>query len=355
MRAVTYQGPGDLVVEEVGSPPLRAGEVRVAVESVGVCGTDVRIAKGEHSAYADATGRIPGHEIVGRVVETSSTGGPMPKTGSLVFVAPNIGCGTCKHCRTGDENLCPDTDGIGITLDGGFAEELVVPAKAVEAGNLIGLGADADPDVAVLIEPLACVLRGQDKVSVGDGDRVLVAGGGPIGLLHIALAVARGASLVLCSEPSAPRREAARRAGAAITVDPLQQDLAHAVAEATDGEGMDVIVTAAPIHALQAQAMQLAATGGRVLFFGGLPKSRPTVELDTNEVHYKELLLAGTTASALDDCRQAAELLEMNRLDLSWMISDVCSLEQFPEAIAKVQEASAIKVVIKPQVREEPS
>lgn len=348
MRAITYRGPEHLALEDVPDPPLQEGEARIAVDSVGVCGTDLRIYKGEHSAYADANGRIPGHEIVGRVVELAVRAGDGPAVGDRVFVAPNIGCGTCHHCRRGNENLCPDTEGIGITLDGGFAEHLVVPRRAVAVGNLIPLDPAVDSDTAVLVEPLACVLRGQDKVDLGEGDRVLVAGGGPVGLLHVALAVARGAALVICSEPSEARRRAARRAGSDIAVDPLDGDLAAIVAEATDGAGVDVVVTAAPVHALQEQSVHQAAVGGRILFFGGLPKSRPTVDLDTNAVHYKELLLAGTTASSFTDCRRATVLVE-HELDLDWMISEVRPLDQLVTAVGDVRDAAVLKTVIAPQ------
>jgi L-iditol 2-dehydrogenase len=350
MQAVVYRGPRDLVVQHVDDPTLQPGDVRVAVESAGVCGTDVRIFKGEHSAYTNRVGRVPGHEIVGRIAEVGK-GGTLPSglaVGDLVFVAPNIGCGSCTQCIRGNENLCRSTEGIGITLDGGFAQYVVVPARAVERGNLIGLDDSRPRRAAVLIEPLACVLRGQNKVDVHLGDTVLVAGGGPVGLLHVALAKARGASLVVCSEPSSVRREAARRAGASVVIDPTACDLAEAVAEATAGDGMDVVITAAPVHDLQTAAMGLAAPGGRVLFFGGLPKSRPTVELDTNEIHYKELTTAGTTASTVNDCRRAAELVSRGLIELDWMVSDIFALEDFAQAIDKAQDAAALKVVISP-------
>jgi L-iditol 2-dehydrogenase len=351
MRAVVYRGPGDLPVTDVPDRPIHRGDVRVAVVSAGVCGTDVRIFKGEHSAYADGIGRVPGHEIVGRVAEADSLP-PGLSDGDLVFVAPNIGCGRCRQCVLGNENLCATTEGIGITLDGGFAEQVVVPDRAASRGNLIRLDDACSADAAVLIEPLACVLRGQDKINVHAGDTVLVAGGGPVGLLHIALAKQRGAALVICSEPSPDRRAAARRAGAAVAVDP-GDDVEAAVLDATDGVGVDVVITAAPVHALQAAALHLAAPGGRVLFFGGLPRSRPTVELDTNTIHYKELTVAGTTASTLDDCRRAAELAGQGRIDLEWMVSDRVHLTDFAEAIAKVRDGTARKVVVKPSTAKE--
>lgn len=349
MRAVVYHGARDLAVEERPDQLLQDGDVRVSVESAGVCGTDVRIYKGEHSAYARAVGRIPGHEIVGWVTEATGQLGSGLSVGDLVFVAPNIGCGHCAQCAAGNENLCLTTEGIGITLDGGFAENLIVPARAVERGNLIRLDESRSHDAAVLIEPLACVLRGQEKVDVNTGDTVLVGGGGPVGLLHVALAVSRGASLVICSEPSEARRAAAQRAGAAIGVDPTQEDLPAVVAEATAGKGMDVVITAAPVHAMQTAAIGLAAAGGRVLLFGGLPKSRPMVEFDSNAIHYKELIVAGTTASTLEDCRRAAELFSQGRIDLDWMVSDVCSLQDFSTAVKRVQDASVLKVVVRPQ------
>jgi L-iditol 2-dehydrogenase len=269
--------------------------------------------------------------------------------GDVVFVAPNIGCGVCAICLGGNENLCPTTEAIGISLDGGFAETVLVPARAVERGNLIHLGS-VSSDAGVLIEPLACVLRGQDKVDVHEGDTVFVAGAGPVGLLHVALARTRGAALVICSEPSAVRREAALRAGAAVVVDPTTADPYESVAAATGGLGADVVITAAPVHALQSAALQLAATGGRVLFFGGLPKSQPTVELDTNLIHYKELLIAGTTASTLDDCRRAAEIVDRGGIELDWMVSDRYALEDFAEAVGRAQDPVALKVVINPSL-----
>ncbi|MCL2464482.1 MAG: alcohol dehydrogenase catalytic domain-containing protein [Micrococcales bacterium] len=349
MRALCYFGPGDLRLADVAAAPLHSGDVRLAVEAAGVCGTDVRIAKGEHGAYANGVGRVPGHEIVGRVVEAGPSAAAAVGNDHL-FVAPNIGCGECPQCLAGNENLCPHTDGLGITLDGAFAETVVVPARAVSRGNLVALPPGVDADAAVLIEPLACVLRGQGKVDVHTGDTVLVCGGGPVGLLHVALARARGAALVVCSEPSPVRRAAAAGAGAGLVVDPAHDDLASVLRDATDGRGADVAITAAPVPALQAQALELAASGGRVLFFAGLPKSRPTVELDTNLIHYKELLIAGTTASTLADCRDAAALVALGRIDLAPLVSHRFGLDQGAAALAAAQDPAALKVVMKPSI-----
>ena len=154
--------------------------------------------------------------------------------------------------------------------------------------------------------------------------------------------------MVICSEPSAVRRDAALRAGASIAVNPEQDDLGSTVTRMAGGDGMDVIITAAPVPAVQSAALRLARPCGRVLLFAGLPRSRSTVELDTNLIHYKELAVLGTTASALNDCRRAAGLITRKVIDVGWMISDVMPLEGFTQAIEKVKDASSLKVVVKP-------
>lgn len=352
MRAVTYVGPGELRIEDLPDKQLGRGEVRLTVEACGICGTDVRIFKGEHAAYEHGHGRVPGHEIVGKISEIAD-GAELSdlSIGDRVFVAPNIGCGACAQCAGGNENLCPHTQALGITLDGAFADQVIVPAAAVARGNLIPLSASVDPHAATLIEPLACVLRGQQKATLGLGDTVLVSGGGPVGLLHVALAKASGAAQIICAEPSPIRRNAAVRAGATETIDPITDDLVSLVFDTTDGLGMDVVITAAPIHALQTQALELAAANGRVLYFGGLPKSKPDIEINSNTIHYRELSVVGTTASTIQNCRDAAQLINSAVLKLDWMVSDVVSLDGFDSAIAKVQDATALKVVLDPQLK----
>lgn len=352
MRATVYRGPRDVPTNDAPAPTAAAGEVVVDVVGAGMCGTDVRIFKGEHRAAVP--GRIPGHEIVGTLA--SGDYPPGMSHGDAVFIAPNIGCGRCVWCGRGHENLCEQPEALGITLDGGFAEQVVIPASAVVRGNLIPLAADLSREALVsmvLAEPLACVVRGHERIGgIHRGDTVLVLGAGPVGLLHIALARARGASVVICSQPSSTRREAATRAGATAVIDPTTESLAERVSELTGGRGADVVVTAAPVHELQAQALELAAMRGRVLLFGGLPKSAPTVTMDTNLIHYKELIVAGTTASSIDDCRRAVTLLMTGVVDATWMISHTFGIDDTAQAFATAQDSSALKVVVVPDQKE---
>jgi L-iditol 2-dehydrogenase len=347
MLAAVYHGPGDLRVETVPMPVVGPGEILLRVKSASICGTDLRIFHGDHRKYPVGTVRIPGHEVVGTVAElgTEVTGFVR---GQRVFIAPNIGCGHCRQCISGNHNLCANFEAIGITLDGGFAEYLRVPAQAVTQGNVFAIGDEVDSEVAALIEPFACVLRGQNAVGIQPGDLVLVIGAGPIGIMHTKLARLRGARRVVVSELTQGRLDQAARLGADRVVNPAQEDLSRAIAEESNGLGADVIIVAAPAHAAQESSLQLAGIGGRINFFGGLPKDRSTIQFDSNIVHYKELLVTATTACSTENCLRAAEILSSGRIDLAPLISHKFPLAQASAAFSAAQGQKSLKVVIEP-------
>ncbi|HEV7753323.1 MAG TPA: alcohol dehydrogenase catalytic domain-containing protein [Baekduia sp.] len=347
MRALVYEGAGRLDLEDRARPEPAAGEVVARVLACGICGTDLRIAKGAHRAYPDGTRRVPGHELV---AEISALGAGVNGVaeGDRVFVAPNLGCGRCPACRAGRLNLCREAQAFGITFDGGFAEYVRVPAAAVQQGNLLPVPAGADAAALSVVEPLACVLRGQRAVGVREGDRVLVCGAGPIGLLHVLLARAAGAATVLVSEPHGVRRAEAVEFGADVGIDPTTEDLRERVLAETDGLGADVVITAVPVAAVQEQAFALAAVGGRINFFGGLPRDASTIRIDSNDVHYRELLITGTTANDTDDCRAALELATSGRVDLGRLVTARFGIDRSDDAFAAAAGGRELKVVIEP-------
>jgi L-iditol 2-dehydrogenase len=347
MQAAVYHGPNDLRVETIPTPIPDPGEVIVRVQSASICGTDLRIFHGQHRKYAPGTVRIPGHEMIGKVAALGE-GVDGYEEGQAVFVAPNMGCGHCRQCVTGNNNLCANYDALGVTIDGAFAEFVRIPAKAVAQGNVMPVSPQADPAVMALIEPFACVLRGQDAVHIQPGETVLVMGAGPIGLMHLLLARLRGAGQVLVSEPRPERLRQAEQLGADRGIDPAQADLAELVAEMTGGQGADAIIIAAPVHQAMEQAVSLAAISGRVNFFAGLPKDQPLIQVDANLVHYKEIRLTGTTACSTNDCRRSAALLGGGRVDLSSLVSRRFPLTQAAQAFAAAEDRSALKIVIEP-------
>jgi L-iditol 2-dehydrogenase len=338
MRALAYRGPGRLELEDRPDPKARDGEVVLRVDACAICGTDLRIAAGDHSAYRDADGRVPGHEIAGTVVQAGP--GARAAVGDQVFVIPNYGCGACRPCRRGQVTMCAVKRAVGVTEDGGLADYLLLPAALVAQGNLLPVAAGTDPAAAALAEPLACALRGQRACGIDAGDVVLVCGAGPVGLLHVALARLAGAGTVLVSDPHPERRERALAWGAAAACDPGE------VRDAVPGEGADVVIVAAPSAPAQRQALELAAAGGRISLFAGLPKAASRVGLDTNLIHYKELVVTGSTASTVESCRAALKLITSGQVDTGALIDTRRDLSAASDAIELVRSRRAVKAAI---------
>jgi L-iditol 2-dehydrogenase len=347
MLAVVYHGPEDLRVEMHPVPEIAPGEVLLKVLSTGICGTDVRILHGAHRKYTPGTVRIPGHEVVGDIVEVGADVKGL-EVGQRVFMAPNMGCGHCRQCISGNNNLCANYDAPGITFDGSFAEYMRVPSAAILQGNLIPVSKDVDPAAAALIEPFACVLRGQDAVHIQPGESVLVVGAGPIGIMHVMLANLRGAGCVIVSELIPERATQAREFGADLVVNPAQEDLTAVIDKQTNGAGVDVVIVAAPAHKAQEAAVELTAIGGRINFFGGLPKDRPSIQINSNLVHYKELIVTGTTACSTQDCQRAAAIVNSGRIDLSKLIGARFPLGEASQAFSVAESGKALKVVLEP-------
>lgn len=190
MKAAVIETPGRVVVQEVPDPQPAPDEVIVSVALAGLCGTDLHIYAGEiNSVYPI----IPGHEVVGTIAEVGD-GVTDLTPGMHVTFDPNIPCGQCHFCRRLRFNHCLNWQGIGVTRDGGFAERVAVPAKVIYP---IG---DLPFERAVFIEPLSCVVYGLQRATPALGDRALIFGAGPIGLLLMQAIQRAGAAQVVVTD-----------------------------------------------------------------------------------------------------------------------------------------------------------
>ncbi len=347
MKAAVYHGANDIRFEDVPYPEMGPGDLIIKVLNANICGTDMRILHGGHRMYPAGTVRIPGHEVVG---EITAVGDEITKyrVGERVFIAPNMGEGDSRETISGNNNLDPNFQAVGININGAFAEYMLVPEEAVRQGNVMPVSPEEDPAVAALIEPLACVLRGQNAVNVRSGDVVVVMGAGPIGMLHVLLAKTRGAARVIVSEPDDHRRQRALELGADQVIDPINEDLEKIVKQASDGRGANVVIVAAPSKPAQESALQIAAVGGRINLFGGLPKDDPIIRFDSNLVHYKELIVTGTTACSTHDCMQAADLVNAGVMDLSPLVTSRYPLSEVEEAFAAAGDGTNMRVSLVP-------
>ncbi len=347
MLAAVLYDQEDLRIEQIPDPEIGDGEVLLRSRAVSICGTDMRIYRFGHRRLEPGAHRVLGHELAGEVVRVGP-GADGPAEGTRVAVAPNFGCGGCRMCQRGWYHLCPDYGAIGLTVDGGLAEFVRVPAVAVQQGCLLEMPEGLSFAQAAVNEPFACVYNGYERCQTRPGDVVVIVGAGPIGIMHIQMSRLAGASKIIIADLVAARLELAGRLGADETVDTTACDLVEAVMDLTDGAGADVVITACPAPDVQPQALELAADHARINFFGGLPQGAEKVTLDSNLIHYKELTVTGSHGCCTWHCRKALELQGSGAVDLRPLITNVFELAKADEAMAAALAGVGLKTVVHP-------
>lgn len=342
MLAARMFGKNDIRVQEVPTPTPRRGEILIKVRSAAVCGTDIRMITNGVAGIDEEHPRILGHEIAG-IIEALGENVSGYSVGQRVAIAPNMGCGICEPCIRGNGHLCPDYKALGINLDGGFAEYCVVPEIAVRGGNVCILDDGVSFDDGAVNEPLSCVCNGFEHADIRPGDRVLIIGAGPIGIMHCALALMAG-GVVYLSDISKDRLDSAKAIYPKINT--LFGDTKQELMKATNGYGADAIITACPVPAVQSLAVELAALGGRVIFFGGIPADKEPVGINTNLVHYKQLILSGTTRASLAQYRKTLNYISSGVLDISPLVTAHFELKDIKLAIDLAKKGVGLKNVI---------
>jgi L-iditol 2-dehydrogenase len=345
MIAAVFRGPGELEIAEIETPEIGPDEVLVKIEANTICGTDVRILRGEKSRGIDRD-TVLGHEPAGRVAEVGRNVRGY-EVGQPVALYPEIVCRRCYFCQRGLENMCLNARIFGYVMDGGLGEYVRVPADAVAAGNLYVAQKDVPAEQLALAEPLGCCVNGHRRSGTKLDDTVLVMGAGPIGLFHIQLSLLSGARTVIVSELSEPRRKIAEEFGAHVAVDPTSENLSEVVAEHTDGLGVDVAVICIGVPALVNEAIRLTRKGGNVNIFAGLAKEG-WADIEANLIHYNELNVTGTSNSTRADYEVALRLIESGRVATDRMVTHRFPLREAIKAIDKSASGEGIKVAVMP-------
>jgi L-iditol 2-dehydrogenase len=314
MRAVRVGTPAGAELVETDRPSPAAGETLVRVEAAAICATDRKLAAGGAPAPV-----IPGHELAGRLAD-----------GRIVGVHPDVGCGTCRSCRAGFENRCPNRVSIGIDRDGGLAEWVAVPER--QALPLDGVPLEVSP----VLEPLACSLHAVRLLDIQRDEPALVVGAGPMGILSM-WALQQAGARVAVSQRSQERRELAAELGADAILG--QNDSVRAAL----GEPPRVAIVTAPGSEPLAWALGEVAIGGAVHAFAGTPSGAP---VDANLVHYRHLRLVGSTGSAVSDYRRAVELVSAGRIRLDRLPRTTVGLAEVPKILLGERTAPGLKVIV---------
>ncbi|MFW6137747.1 MAG: zinc-dependent dehydrogenase [Spirochaetota bacterium] len=346
MQAGVFSGIGRVECSEVQKPAIGENEVLVRVKAAAICGTDLRIFKNGHFKIKEGQKRILGHEFSG-VIEEVGSGVHNYQKGMKVGVAPNIGCGTCRYCRMGCTHMCPDYEAFGISLDGGFAEYVRITQEAVQQGNLVPFTREEISfEKAALAEPLSCCYNAYRAVNTRPGDIVLIVGAGPMGALHLMLNRLVGAAKILVADIAEYRLGLFERFSPDAVINSTKEDLLEAVKKHTHGEGADVIITACPAPDIQELAVKMASKMGRVHFFGGLPEGNEHVRINTNLIHYNNLVVTGTTGSSLSDYELCLRLIEDKKIIPEKVITRRFSINQIKEAFDYALSGAGLKTII---------
>jgi L-iditol 2-dehydrogenase len=344
MRAALLYGKEDLRVEDVPVPRIGEGEVLLRVKASAICGTDVRMFRNGARGATPQSPLVLGHEVSG-VIEETGKGVSGYTAGMAVAVAPNMGCGVCDPCVSGNTQMCADFKAFGINIPGGFAPFMLIPREAVSQGNLAPIPEGADFVSAALVEPLSCVYNAFQRISIVPGDTVLVIGAGPIGLMHAKVALMAGAAKVFMNDLSAERLELCTQREPTIVA--LESaGLKERLLELTGGKGVSVCITAAPSAEAQVLALEVVGVNGRVMFFGGLPEGKSKVLLDTNLVHYKQITIAGTSRQSLIQYRQTLALVTSGRLVVKDVVTMSTPIDGIRASIDQVIQGRGLKNVV---------
>ena len=340
MKAAVLHGREDVRVEEVAPRALARGEARLRIEAALTCGTDLKVFKRGYHARMIVPPAVFGHEMAGTIADVAPgvTGWGI---GDRVVVANSAPCGTCFYCRQEQENLCDDL----LFLNGAYAESIVIPARIVER-NLLRLQPGTSFRDAALTEPLACVVQGVHDCRLRAGQRVLLIGSGPIGLMFTALARHIGCEVTVAGRGQ-QRLERARELGASCAFEVAREgDLVATVRETTKAN-FDVVIEAVGQPVTWEAAVNLVRKGGTVNLFGGCPTGT-SVTFDTALLHYSNLTLLASFHHTPATIRQALSYIEKGLIKASDFVDGECALDDLPALFRSMAAGNrAVKTLVK--------
>jgi len=328
MKALVFEEIGKLVYREVSDPE---GDFIVRVEGCGICGTDLKTYQKGHHFFTPPA--ILGHEFYGSIVKVPTTSNY--GVGDRVVIAPYYECGECEYCKRGLFAQCTHKHFVS----GAFCEYVAIPDNYNKGIYKIpGPETDSlkrDAAVYTLVEPLACVLHGVERLHVRPYSKVLVVGGGPMGILF-ALYFQQQAVPVVVIEPNAERRT---------------QIIAWGIECKKPGEcdasQFDNIIVAVNKAELLAEYVRTIASGGTVLAFSGVKKSEAFI-IDSHAIHYREVTLTGCSGFGLPDFIKALELISKHVSHFSKLITHVLPLSEGERAFSLLEQGKAFKIVLTP-------
>ncbi|TFY59362.1 hypothetical protein EVG20_g7822 [Dentipellis fragilis] len=336
MQALYYHAPRDFEVREVPIPQIGDDEVLIK----GICGTDGHIHGGEFIATFPL---IPGHEVVGRIARVGKNVKDFAVDDRCV-ADPSVVCEKCFYCRRGQPLLCENYLGIGVSMDGGFAEYVAFEAKKVyKIYNLTD-------EEATLVEPTACAIHGMDKLKAAVGVELLIIGAGPTGLILAQLLKLNGASKVVIAANKGIKTQVAKQLDAGDAYIELDRENPEAQWKQIKEDypyGFDIVVEATGAEKIANEAINYVRRGGTLLVYGVYDNSA-LVHWPPSKIFGDEINIIGSFAQ-MHCFPRAVTYLDTGKIRVKGMVTDVYDIESYQEALDKMNSRGAVKIAVKPR------
>jgi len=337
MKVAMLLKPHDLQIVEMPMPQLSdENSVLIKVHAMGICGSDVHAYHGKLATVSYP--RVIGHEVVGEAVQVGSNVKHI-KPGDHVVMDPVVSCGECPTCKAGRRNVCKQVKCMGVAVEGGCAEYIILSQQ-----NVLPIPKDIPWEDAVVIEPYTVGAQVVARGEVTKDDIMLVMGAGTIGLVILQAAKRLGAKVIV-SDLIESRLKLAREMGADVTVNSAKQDITAIVNDFTHGYGVSVAVDAVGVPTLFEQALELTAPGGRIVIIGFNPTAAQVPEL---LITRKELDIRGSRMHA-NKFPEVIQWVVNKEVLTKPLVSHEFSFENIVEAFKLLEESpeTTCKVIIK--------
>ena len=338
MKSAYLVEPKKMEIREVQMPVPKSNEILVKVAYCGICTLEQRLYDGERKIYYPI---IPGHEASGEVVSVGSEVMTNHAVGDPVVLDLVNRCHTCPACLSGNSNLCENRFKKGQRVLGAFSEYMVVrPDQVFVIPN------DLPLDQAAFAEPLSCCIRSLKKVQLQLGDTLLISGAGTMGLLHLKVALAMGAKVIV-SDINKQRLEKAQQMGADAIVDATDQtSFVETVRGLTGGRGVDCCIITTPSKSAAEVAFQVMAPCGKLNIYTSY-NDKPVLPMDMNTIHRNEYLVTGSEGRSEMDFYQATKALVTGKVQVGQLISKIYPLDEISMAVEAALSGDLYRVLVK--------
>ncbi len=345
MLAQIYDAPSVMKSERTPTPHAKPGEAILRVDVALTCGTDLKIYRRGHPLVNPP--QILGHEFAGTIVEVGK-GVKRFEPNDRIVAVNSAPCRRCYYCKHGQPNLCELVQEklLGFSLPGAFAEYIRIP-RHILSQNAFHLPEGVPIEEMALLEPLACTIQGNDASNLTKRDTVAIIGGGPIGLLHVAVSKAKSAGRIICIDHHEDKLKLAREFGADLTVAAHGAAAVETVREVTEGRGADVVIEATGRPESWGRAFDIVRRGGTVVFFGGCPTGT-VIPFDAGKIHYGSVALKGSFHHTPKSVKEAFAQLSQRKIRLAPLISHRMSLSDAEKALQMMSRGEALKIALTP-------